>query len=192
MPTATERDDAPGALRRAILEAALPHVPFDGWSQATLEAGARDAGLGEGEALRAFPGGPVEAIAFWSTDADRAMVAALEAMDLGAMRTRDRIAAAIRQRLAARLPAALASAWRANASSVARYSSPQRDSVRWAMAVTDWVCSGCTAQSRVPNQAAESASTPTREARVGARNVRRSSAKRTSVAPRWMPMFVAR
>jgi ubiquinone biosynthesis protein COQ9 len=104
MPTATERDDAPGALRRAILEAALPHVPFDGWSQATLEAGARDAGLGEGEALRAFPGGPVEAIAFWSTDADRAMVAALEAMDLGAMRTRDRIAAAIRQRLAAVAP----------------------------------------------------------------------------------------
>ena len=104
MPTATERDDALGATRRAILEAALPHVPFDGWSQATLEAGARDAGLGEGEALRAFPGGPVEAIAFWSTDADRAMVAALEAMDLDAMRTRERIAAAIRQRLAAVAP----------------------------------------------------------------------------------------
>ena len=63
MPTATERDDSLGALRRAILEAALPHVPFDGWSQATLEAGARDAGLGDGDALRAFPAGPVEAIA---------------------------------------------------------------------------------------------------------------------------------
>ena len=104
MQTAIERDDPMAALRRSILEAALPHVPFDGWSQATLEAGARDAGLGGGEALRAFPGGPVEAIAFWSTDADRAMVAALEAMDLGAMRTRDRIAAAIRQRLAAIAP----------------------------------------------------------------------------------------
>lgn len=104
MPIATDLGEAMAARRRAILGAALAHVPFDGWSQASLEAGARDAGLEAAEALRAFPGGPPEAIAFWSTDADRAMVAALEAMDLGAMRTRDRIAAAIRHRLAAVAP----------------------------------------------------------------------------------------
>ncbi|MFM8681768.1 MAG: COQ9 family protein [Alphaproteobacteria bacterium] len=104
MQAATERDEALDARRRALLAAALAHVPFDGWSPATLAAGARDAGLDEGEALRAVPGGPVEAFGVWSTDADRAMVEALEAMDLGAMRTRDRIAAAIRHRLAAVAP----------------------------------------------------------------------------------------
>ena len=40
MPTGTEIDH--DAVRRAILEAALAHVPFDGWSQPSLNAGARD------------------------------------------------------------------------------------------------------------------------------------------------------
>src|SRR5262245_47860650 len=103
MPRATERDAAGLDLdeaRRAILEAALPHVPFDGWTQATLNAAAADAGLDATTALRVFPGGPAEAVRFWSTDSDRRMLLALEGMDLAAMRTRERVAAAVRARLA--------------------------------------------------------------------------------------------
>lgn len=99
MQTGTDLDH--DALRRTVLEATLAHVPFDGWTQASLNAGAADAGLSEGSALQAFPGGPVEAIAFWAAEADRNMLAALEAQEVGKLRVRERIATAIRIRLEA-------------------------------------------------------------------------------------------
>ncbi|MDA0703836.1 MAG: COQ9 family protein [Proteobacteria bacterium] len=66
-------------LRDAVLVAALPHVPFDGWTEATLARGAADAGLAPEEASRAFPGGAIDAIAHHSRRADARMLAALEA-----------------------------------------------------------------------------------------------------------------
>jgi ubiquinone biosynthesis protein COQ9 len=104
MPTGTDQERGDAARRRAILAAALPHVPFDGWSRAALEAGGRDAGFDATETLRAFPGGALEAIRFWSVDADRAMLEALAAQDLTGLRVRERIAAAIRARLHAVAP----------------------------------------------------------------------------------------
>ncbi len=88
--------------RRALLEATLVHVPFDGWSDRALRAGAKDAGIGLDEARRAFPTGITGVrgvLALWSADSDRRMSEELEAMDLGQMRVRDRIAAAVRVRL---------------------------------------------------------------------------------------------
>lgn len=41
-------------LRDALIEAALPHVPFDGWNTTALRRGAAEAGLDPAEALRAF------------------------------------------------------------------------------------------------------------------------------------------
>lgn len=102
MQTGTEIDH--DAVRRAILEAALAHVPFDGWSQPSLNAGARDAGYDEAMVIRVFPGGPIDAIVFWSTDADRRMLAELAALDVGKMKIRERIATAIRLRLQAVTP----------------------------------------------------------------------------------------
>ena len=99
MPTGTEIDH--DAARRAILEATLPHVPFDGWSQPALNAGARDAGHDETMVVRVFPGGPIDAIVFWSRDADRRMLADLAALDLASMKVRARIATAVRLRLQA-------------------------------------------------------------------------------------------
>jgi ubiquinone biosynthesis protein COQ9 len=87
------------AVRAAIIDAALPHVPFDGWTQGVLQLGAAEAGHDKVMALRVFPGGAVEAIEFWSQLADRRMLAALEALDLPAMKVRERIAAAVRVRL---------------------------------------------------------------------------------------------
>jgi ubiquinone biosynthesis protein COQ9 len=86
-------------LREKVLLAALAHVPFDGWTDTALRAGAADAGLEPSDARRAFPRGPIEAVEAYSAYADRKMLEALATMNLAAMRTRDRIAAAIRIRL---------------------------------------------------------------------------------------------
>lgn len=100
MPPST---DAPpfdrDAVRGAILDAALAHVPFDGWTHAVLQQGAADAGFEPIMAMRVFPGGPAEAVAFWSRRADRRMVEALEGHDLSKLKVRQRIAAAVRVRL---------------------------------------------------------------------------------------------
>lgn len=98
----TETQDKPfdrDAVRAAIIDSTLPHVPFDGWTQAALQHGAADAGFDPVMALRVFPGGPVEAVEFWSQLMDRRMLQALEQRDLAALKVRERVATAIRVRL---------------------------------------------------------------------------------------------
>lgn len=92
------------SLRDRILDAALPDVPFDGWTPATLAGAARRAGLEAADVDIAFPGGVRDAIAHWLRRADREMVAALEGSDLPSMRIRDRIAFAVRTRLEQQAP----------------------------------------------------------------------------------------
>ena len=60
----TSKDDLHGAKYNAvdpdaasIIEAALVHVPFDGWGQAALNAGAADAGFTADDVARLFPAG---------------------------------------------------------------------------------------------------------------------------------------
>jgi ubiquinone biosynthesis protein COQ9 len=90
------------AQREALLKAALPHVPFDGWTRTALQAGARDAGIEPALADNAFPGGMAELLEFYHGQADIEMVRALEARsDLAALKTRERVALAIRLRLEA-------------------------------------------------------------------------------------------
>lgn len=86
-------------IRETLLLATLPHVPFDGWSNAALRAGAEDAGLSPAEALNAFPAGPGEALALFSDWADRQMLTRLDQLDLDAMKVRDKVAAGVRLRL---------------------------------------------------------------------------------------------
>jgi len=64
----------------SIIEAALVHVPFDGWGQEALNAGAADAGFTADDVARLFPGGAVDAIVTHSAMADEAMITAFEAM----------------------------------------------------------------------------------------------------------------
>jgi ubiquinone biosynthesis protein COQ9 len=72
-------DDAVAAVRSAIVAAALIHVPFDGWGDAALLAGADDAGYTSDDVRRLFPGGAIDAIRAHSSMADTAMVQAFEA-----------------------------------------------------------------------------------------------------------------
>jgi len=87
------------ALRDRILDAALPHVMFDGWSRRTLVEGARAAGLEPEDVDIAFPRGVRGAVDHWLRRANDAMVAALDEADLESMRIRDRVAFAVRTRL---------------------------------------------------------------------------------------------
>ncbi len=86
-------------LRRRLLAATLPHVPFDGWTRASIDAGAADAGMADGEEKRLFPKGADEMVSFFLAEGDRAMLDELSRINLDEMRVRDRIATAVRIRL---------------------------------------------------------------------------------------------
>jgi len=96
--------DDRAARRERLLLAALPHVAFDGWGEAALAAGARDAGMPASDVGRYFPGGGRDAIAAFSDWADRRMAEQLAGHDLAALRVRERIALAVRLRLGALAP----------------------------------------------------------------------------------------
>jgi ubiquinone biosynthesis protein COQ9 len=95
---------SPGELQERLLDAAIAHVPFDGWGETALLAGAKDLGIERGLALNAFPGGAIEMIECHSRLADRRMLAAYEAADTAGLKIREKAALAIRLRLAANQP----------------------------------------------------------------------------------------
>src|SRR5690606_22065421 len=68
--------------REALLQAALPHVLFDGWTEATLRAAARDVDLTPEAAINAFPEGPRDLVEAFSHWADEEMLRGLAALDL--------------------------------------------------------------------------------------------------------------
>ena len=76
----TAPHDASDPTAVAILNAALMHVPFDGWSDAALAAGAADAGVEQHLVSALFPRGAIDAIALHSRLADTEMVAAFHAL----------------------------------------------------------------------------------------------------------------
>lgn len=83
----------------ALIEAALPHVVFDGWSADCLRAAAGDAGIDPAEAKRLFPRGGVDMALGFHRLADRNLKAELEASDLSSMRIRERITHCVRRRI---------------------------------------------------------------------------------------------
>lgn len=86
-------------LRESLLDAALLHVAFDGWSAATLALAAQDAGLDGALVAVICPGGAADLAADYHRRGDRLMLARLAAEDLSALRFRDRVATALRFRL---------------------------------------------------------------------------------------------
>src|SRR5262249_20988718 len=61
--------------------------------------GMRDAGVDPGLAANAFPGGMAEMVEHWNRLADRHMLEALAALDLQALKVRERVGRAVRLRL---------------------------------------------------------------------------------------------
>ena len=91
--------NTPDNARDAVLQAALPHVPFDGWSETTLRAAIPDSVVTEGLARALFPRGGIDLAVAFHQQGDARMRETLVTTDLTQMRFRDRIAFAIRTRL---------------------------------------------------------------------------------------------
>lgn len=87
--------------RQKLFEAALSHIPFDGWSRTSLRKAAADVGASEGEAELAYPGGAQDLVAYFIADADAKMVEALGKLNMSEMRVRDRIRTAVKARIEA-------------------------------------------------------------------------------------------
>lgn len=82
-----------------ILEAALVHAAFDGWSRRTLLQAADDAGFDSATARRLFPQGGDSLLAWLGDWADRRMLAAIDPETLARMPVRERIARLVRARI---------------------------------------------------------------------------------------------
>ncbi|MEO8240753.1 MAG: COQ9 family protein [bacterium] len=88
------------AAKSRILQAALPHVAFDGWSEATLQAAMTDSQTSPGLARALYPRGGVDLALAYHALGDAQMLEALGKTDLTTLRFRDRIATAVKLRLA--------------------------------------------------------------------------------------------
>lgn len=91
--------NSPELAKTRLLLAAMPHVPFDGWSQTALTSAIGDSGVASGLAHALFPRGGLDLASAYHQLGDAQMLDALGKTDLATLRFRDRIATAIRLRL---------------------------------------------------------------------------------------------
>lgn len=96
-PRKKKLDDA--TLKAAIVDAALPHIPFDGYTDKVLAQAGLEAGADKETLARLFPDGAQSLVEACSTFADEELEKRLAAMDLKAMKIRERISTAVLTRL---------------------------------------------------------------------------------------------
>ena len=82
-----------------LVDAALPHVAFDGWSPAAFDAAAVETGMNPSHARTLCPRGATDLAIAYHDRGDRAMVDALKVADMSTMRYQDKVAHALRLRL---------------------------------------------------------------------------------------------
>lgn len=88
-------------IKEKILDAALSHVAFDGWSEVTFTAALADCEVDPTVAQALLPRGAVDLAVLYHQRGDAAMVARLEQTDMSEMRFRDRVSLAVRYRMEA-------------------------------------------------------------------------------------------
>ena len=98
---AAPKTDIPDELRRPLLQAALPHVPFDGWSEKVMTLAAQDLGLDPGLARLAFPGGPGDMIDLLAIGQDQKMRDVCTDDILQSLKIREKITLLVRRRIEA-------------------------------------------------------------------------------------------
>ncbi|MEM9429794.1 MAG: COQ9 family protein [Pseudomonadota bacterium] len=97
--TAKIDEDPVADVKARVLSAALPIVPFDGWSDRTLAEAVRDAEVDPALSRLAFPRGGVDLALAFHAQSDATLRSYLETTDLSALRYSERVAQAISQRL---------------------------------------------------------------------------------------------
>ncbi|MBT8459574.1 MAG: COQ9 family protein [Boseongicola sp.] len=88
-------------IRDQLLDAILPHVPFDGWTEDAFCAAIKDLGMERAVAETACPRGAIDLASAYHRRGDAAMVAAMQASDMSEMRFRDKVATALKFRIEA-------------------------------------------------------------------------------------------
>ena len=83
----------------AIVDAALRHVVFDGWTDGTFRKAVADSGVDPTVARGLHPRGAVDVALAFHRRADRRMAAILDEADMGAMRYSGRVTFAVRVRI---------------------------------------------------------------------------------------------
>lgn len=86
-------------FKTKFLLAALPDVPFDGWTDALMERTAKHLKVPGKKLAQAFPGGIQDVVVYFSEWATAETLQHLKKMKLEDMRVRDRITAGVRTRL---------------------------------------------------------------------------------------------
>ncbi len=92
------KDDV--ALKVAVIEAALPHIAFDGFTDRLMERAAKEAGADQDDVPRLFPNGALGLLEAYSDSVDAEMEKRLAKVKLTTMPVRKRIATAVKTRLA--------------------------------------------------------------------------------------------
>lgn len=92
---------APDDPKDRILNAALLHVPFDGWTSTSFDAAVAETGIDPALARATCPRGAVDLALAFHARGDSAMLERIAGADFADMRFRDRIATAVRFRLEA-------------------------------------------------------------------------------------------
>ncbi|MHA6347398.1 COQ9 family protein [Roseivivax sp. CAU 1761] len=84
-----------------LLDAALAHVPFEGWSEATFRAAVAASGVNPVVAKALYPRGGIDLALSFHRRGDAEMRRRLAESDLSALRFRDKVARAVRLRIEA-------------------------------------------------------------------------------------------
>ena len=85
--------------KRLLIDAILPHVAFDGWSEIAFAAAVSETGMNPSHARTLCPRGAVDLAVAFHVAGDEAMATAVKQADLRDLRYRDRVIFAIRARL---------------------------------------------------------------------------------------------
>lgn len=88
-------------IKTRLMQAALPHVPFDGWSEATFRAACTDTEIDSGLARVTCPRGALDLAVAYHKAGDAAMLDRMQQGNLSGMRFRERVVFAVRARLEA-------------------------------------------------------------------------------------------
>lgn len=88
-------------IKSQLLDAALMHVVFDGWSDATFKAAIEDTGIDPDLARALCPRGAADLAIAYHQAGDVAMLDRIAETDFSDLRFRDKVAAAVRFRLEA-------------------------------------------------------------------------------------------
>lgn len=102
-PRHDSTEDWAGDTEQALLDAFLPHVALEGWSQRALAKAGADIGLSAGDVGLLCPNGPRDLAALFSRRCDARALAALTALDPPPAKIREKIARGIEARLDAAL-----------------------------------------------------------------------------------------